>query len=216
MKLDLGNKTITIRKWKGKDRKKFISALNKLSEVPDLTSEMEIMQALVYSCIEEDVVLSLDEFRYVLSRIRAYSLGEEVSLTLECPSCATVHTSKHKLSNIIRFENKGLTDIVVGDVTLELSEPSNREIYIAKVAEDPIYDLILRIREFGDAYTSEEIEEALEDLDIDVLDKILEIYEDRRFKVKDIAKIQCPKCEAQQLYSFDEIPGFFPDEWFKQ
>ena len=56
MKIKLKDQEITIRKWKGKDKKKFMTEMNQPE--PD---EMKIMQALVYNCIEEeDVVLSTD------------------------------------------------------------------------------------------------------------------------------------------------------------
>ena len=75
MKIKLGNKELTIRKWKGRDKKKFMAAVN-----AELLDEQEITNSLVYDCIEEDVALSDDEFKYMLSKIRAYSLGEDISI----------------------------------------------------------------------------------------------------------------------------------------
>ena len=36
-----------------------------------------------------------------------------------------------------------------------------------------------------------------------------------KFKIDDVAEIECKKCSNTVKYSFDEIPGFFPPSWFK-
>ena len=129
MKLKVGDKNLTIRKWKGKDKKNFIKALNKKN-----TNEAEVMEAIGYSCIEEDEVLSIDEFRYVLSRIRAISLGEEYDVDFYCKSCGEVFNKEFKLDETFKFTYKPLKEIKVDGVRIKLGPIRNKVAYLKRIA----------------------------------------------------------------------------------
>lgn len=210
MKLDLGNKTITIRKWKGKDKKNFI---NDFKEEKDQNA---FIDHLIYSCIDEDVVLSQDELKYVLSRIRAISIGDDFDMDFYCEECGEIHNQTFKITDVIDFEVSKENLIKSGPVKIRLQEVRNKEYYQKAIQEDDLYDFLLRIKSFNnnDGLTLEELEAELENLDVDVLDDVMEQWENIRFKIKDINKVTCPSCNHEELYEFDEIPGFIPDSWF--
>lgn len=212
MKIQVGNKTLTISKWKGKHKKEFISAINNNQ---DNQNEEKIKNILVYSCIEEDVVLTPDEFRYVLSRIRAYSLGEEIKIDFYCPKCGETFEKIFQIKDIIRPEYKKLQEIKVQDLEIKLGEIKNKEIFYEKILEDPIYELLFKVKSFNgnDTFNLEELEELFDNLDIDVLEKVLEIYEEHRFQIDDINSVTC-ECGNSMVFEFDELPGFFPENWF--
>lgn len=213
MKIDLGDKTITIRKWKGKDKKKFMQELTKENR-----DEMAVMDSLVYGCIEEDVILSRDEFRYVLHKIRAYSLGDKFDITLKCKGCG--ESEKHELSinDVIRYDFKKIDQINVGDFSIKLGPIQNKEVYVKKVVEDDSSDLLMRVKELNgeDAFTYNDLVETFDDLDLDVLEEVVEIWEEHRFKVDDVNDITCSKCGSSSTWRFDDIPDFFPKSWFKR
>lgn len=213
MKLKVGDKTLTIRKWKGKDKKAFVKAFKNKT-----LDENEIMNTLVYNCIEEDVVLSVDEFRYALSRIRAYSLGEDLSIDFYCEDCGTIHKHDFKIKDIIRCTYSPLYEIKAKDVRIKLGAIKNRDSYVKLVAEDELYDLLLRIDSInGDnSFTLDGLIEMFDDMDIDVLTDVLEQYESAKFKVDDINIVRCsnPECGKEVKYKFDNLPGFFPPSWF--
>ena len=212
MKIKVGDKDITIRKWKGKDKKNFIKALN-TTEI----NESLIMETLVYSCIEEDVILSTQEFRYVLSKIRAYSLGENIDIDFYCEACGEVHNESFNINEIIKYTFEPLNEIKVKDVHIKLGDIKNKEKYIELINEDALYDLLLRVESFNgnDAFTLDDLIDMFDDLDIDVLTEILEIYESKKFTIDDKNEVQCPACKDTQVYHFDELPGFFPSSWFE-
>jgi hypothetical protein len=211
MKLIVGNKHLTMKKWKGKDKKNFINALKKKD-----IDENEVMQSLVYSCIEEAQALSVDEFKYVLSRIRAESLGEEINIEFYCASCGELYTKTFLLKDIISYSYNELKEIKVNDVHIVLGEIRNKDFYIKKIAEDEIFDLLLRIKSINgnDTFTLDELVEMFDDMEIDTLDKVLEIYNESKFKVLDVNTVKCPSCSKETKYKFDELPGFFPQSWF--
>jgi hypothetical protein len=211
MKIEVGNKNLEIRKWRGGDKKKFLAALNK----KDLDIN-EVMQTLVYDCIEEKVTLSPDEFKYVLSRIRAYSLGEEFNVEFYCDGCGNVFKKTLLLKDTVRYTYKELNEINVQGVSIKLSEIRNKEFYIKKISEDLEYDFLLRIQEINgnESFTLQELESIIDDIDIDILTNIAEIWEDHKFKMDDINTVHCD-CGKSYTYKFDEIPEFLPTSWFK-
>jgi hypothetical protein len=211
MELKLGNRTIHIRKWKGKDKKNFINSLK--SENVD---KLKLMNTLVYDCIEEDVILSNEEFKYVLTRIRAESLGEEFDIEFYCDGCGSLFTKKLLLKDIITYSFDELKEINVHGISIKLGPIKNKEVYLDLMDKDENYDFLLRIESFNgdDSFTLKELEEKIDDLDLDVLTDIMEIYHKSRFTVKDVNTITC-NCGKSHRYIFDEIPGFLPEDWFK-
>lgn len=211
MKLKVGDKDITIRKWKGKDKKKF-SAFLKSTDA----DYVEIMKTLVYDCIEEDVALSTDEFKYVLSRIRALSLGEDIEIEVYCSECGAVFKKSFQLKDVIRATYTPLKEIKVNDISIKLGEVRNPDFYIKKIADEPDYDFLLRIHEFNgsDTFTLDELESMIDNIDIDTLTEIMKVYENHKFKIDDINIVKC-KCGKEQKFMFDEIPGFLPNSWFQ-
>lgn len=211
MKLKVGNKTLTVRKWKGKDKKKFINALKRTR-----VSEQDVMDSLVYDCIEEDVVLSNEEYRYVVSRIRAMSLGEEFNVEFYCKECGETYSKTFMLKDILTYTYKDLKEINVQNTKIKFGDIKNKEFYVQKINEDINYDFLLRIEKFNnnDSFTLEELEEMVEDLDLDVLEEIMTKYHESKFTVHDVHSVECTNCGHSQKYKFDDIPGFFPKSWF--
>lgn len=212
MRIKVGNKNLTIRKWKGKDKKKFVSLMK--AENPD---ENAILDALVYSCIEEDVILSIQEMKYVLTRIRSLSLGDDFNISLTCDNCDTETTHSFKISDVIKSKFIDRNEIVSGDTKIKIGKIKNKNIYLKKVAEDDMFDLLLRVEDFcGDeSFTLDDLIEKFDNLDVDVLEDIIDQWEAIRFKISDINGVECPQCKARRLYSFDAIPEFFPESWLK-
>lgn len=212
MKIKVGNKNLTIRKWKGKDKKNFLKLLNK-----EKLDEVQIMEAMVYSCIEEEIILSIPEFKYVLSRIRAYSIGENINIEFYCEDCGEMFNKDFKLSDIYSYTFKNINEIKSNDIVIKLSEIRNKDFYIKKISEDELYDFLLRIESINgnDTMDLSQIEDYFDELDVDVLTDILEQYENTKFKLLDIHTVKCENCESETLYQFDELPGFFPSAWFE-
>jgi len=213
MKIQVGNKTLNINKWKGRHKKEFLKAL---TADDDLFNNSELMNILVYSCIDEqNVILTDDEFRYVLSRIRAYSLGEDIDIEFYCPKCGNLYEKTFQIKDIIKYTYTPMKEIKVGDVEIKLCEIRNKEIFEKMTAENPDYEMLFKIQSFNgnDTFNLEQLEAMIDDLDVDVLDKIISIYEKNKFKIDDINVVTCT-CGHETIYEFDELPGFFPASWF--
>lgn len=211
MKIEVGGKNLEIRKWKGSDKKHFLAAMRK----KDLDLN-EVMHTLVYDCIEEKVALSPDEFKYVLSRIRAYSLGEEFIVEFYCDGCGNIFKRTFQLKDTVRCTYTPLHEINVQGVNIQLGEIRNKDFYITKLSEDLEYDFLLRISSINgnESFSLNELENIIDDIDIDILTDIYEIWEDHKFKMDDVNTVQCD-CGKSHTYKFDEIPKFLPTEWFK-
>lgn len=212
MKIQLKDKTITTRKWKGKDKRAFV----KLMQEPS-PNEREIMQTLVYNCIEEEVTLSPDEFKFVISQIRANSLGEEIKYNFYCTECDQTHERSYNISDIIRGVYKEGNVITSGDIVITLGEVRNKEYYLEKVKDGNIYDFFLRIADINgnDTFDLEYLIDYFDELDIDILDDILSQYDELKFKIDDLNTFECD-CGHSEVYRFDELPEFFPSSWFDE
>ena len=212
MKIKVGDKTLTISKWKGRNKKEFVKAIRG-GEV----NERSIMDILVYSCIEEDTILSLDEFRYVLSKIREYSLGDDITIEFYCEKCGELFTKEFKISEIVKYTYKKLNEIKVDDIHIKFGPIRNKEAYLSKISEDPDYDIFFNIESINgnNAFTLGGLIDMFDDMNIDTLTEIMKMWEESRFKIDDIKEVSCSSCNHTVKYKFDEIPGFFPESWFE-
>lgn len=215
MKIKLNNREITIRKWKAKEKKEFLNTVRNSESLDTL------QDVLVYNCIEEKVALNADEFKYVLTQIRSYSLGDEIELEFFCDNCKTKFLNTIKLSSVVKPLISDKKEIKSKNYKIKLSEIRNvdfyKEIIKANPTEERDYDFYLRIQSINgdDSMTLDEIVQLFDEMDIDEFDSIFNQWEDIRFKIDDSADISCKNCETIVKYSFDEIPGFFPPSWFK-
>lgn len=215
MKIRVGSKDITIQKWKGKNKKDFIKLLKETDD--SIECEEKMMDILVYSCIEEDVILSTEEFRYVLSRIRALSLGEEIEIEFYCDKCQEIFKQTFNIKDVINFSYKPLKEIKIPGAKIKLGEIKNKKIYTEKIAEDPVYDFLLRIESINGntTFNLTELEEIVDSMDLDVYENVMSIYKEHKFKILDVNTVKC-NCGNEMLFKFDELPGFFPDSWFDE
>lgn len=215
MKIKLGNRDITIRKWKAREKKEFLNIV-RTSESLDLLQDV-----LVYNCIEENVALNAEEFKYILTQIRSYSLGEEIELEFYCESCKSKFLNTISLNSVVKPVFSSLKQIKTKNYNIKMGEIKNIDFYKKTIKENPLeekdYDFYLRIESVnGDnTLTLDEIIEIFNEMDIDEFDSIFSQWENMRFKIDDTTDISCVKCGNSVTYSFDEIPGFFPPSWFK-
>lgn len=213
------NKVIKFRKWKVKDRKKFIKILNELDDINDFSTTKE----LVYDCLEDkNTILSSEEFRYVLGQIRKESVGDTIEVSLLCETCGEEYNSSLKIDDVIKPSGQDYTEVKFDDVSVSFGEVVNKEYYDKKLEEsetpEEVYmnDFLYHISKIdgNETFTFAELEEYIDNMNIDVLDKVLDEWDKMRFTVNDVCSTQCSHCDTVETYSFDDLPGFFPETWF--
>ena len=105
-------------------------------------------------------------------------------------------------------------------MSIKLQKVLNKEYYYnAMKKEDPyMVDFLFRIKSINDNETMSfnDYVNFFDELDTDILDEILDAWEDIRFKIDDINEVTCPHCGFTEDYQFDEIEKFFPSTWFKR
>ena len=223
MKIVLKDKTLTVRKWKGKDKKRFMNLMQQPE--PD---EDQIMQTLVYNCIESavgpngvidinDIILSTDEFKYTISMIRSASLGDEIEYNFYCTECSETKKRIYNITDIIKGSFGDGESISADGVEIILGGIRNKEYYLEKLKEGSIFDFFLRIKSINgnDSFDLDFLIDFFDDLDIDIIDDVLGQYDDIRFKVDDVNEFVCD-CGHTEKFHFDELPEFFPSEWFNE
>ena len=219
-----GKKEITIREWKGKDRKAFKKLI---SETPtEELSEDKIAQTLVYDCIEEDVVLNPYELKYILGKIRSISISDDIKFIWTCsnPECDHQNTSDLKISEIYKpivFDGIDVPEFKLNGLEVKFQNVKNTKFYKTAIAETNLevflVDMALHIKSIGqnEAWTLQQILDYFdEECSIKELDDLWNNYRKCMFKLEDTVELECTECKQKQAYKFDEIPGFFPGTWF--
>lgn len=218
--LKLGNRTISVRNWKVRDRLKLKESLKNTSNE---TKQQEItLDILVYGCLEKPVALNEDELEYLFTMLRVNSIGDEVKFKFTCPNtdCNAENEIKLKPSKIYKPSFKELKNIKVPGIDIELQEVRNVEYYNSKIktsTSPSLTDLILHIKTINGEMKSEEmINRIFEELDTKVMDEILDKWDEMRFTISRENKLKCPVCNAEEEFYFDEIPNLIPEKWFRR
>lgn len=212
--IQLGNKTVQVRKWKGKDRNDFKEVISKGDNI-----SKGVIRTLVTNCLKVPVALSPNEIEYLFIKIRELSISDTFKITYICEKCKEKQTQELKINDVITYTKEGFKTVNVGDIKIEFSEPSNIEFYNKEVIKAPLNELALHIKSINDSFdfTYIELKEYLEDLDVSTLDKIVEEFIKQKFNIHKVYELQClnQKCNFKEKYFFDEIPDFFPPNWLQ-
>lgn len=212
MELTLNGKKISFRKWKVKDRNNFVNAKNKVEQ----------RQALVYNCLADpNTPLDIEEYNYLLMKIRMESIGSEITYNLKCPKCGKLYTAVVDLKDLIEYKESSLSRIEVGDTVIELQGIRKKDIYENTInsIEDNyikyIYDFAFHVKSINDnsVLTFEYVLDFINNLDVDVFEEIFKQWEAQRFKISMNGYLECEHCHENTLYNFDDLPNFFPKSW---
>lgn len=214
MEQKLFDSTVTFRKWKGKDKRNFVTKINSGDVTPN-----DVINSLVYECItsenKDSIVLTVDEYRYILTQIRIASFGDDVSFYFDCDECGESFEDHRKLSELIKYTCNPTNLIEVDDIKIELQPLKNRKIYNNIIDINEMNELFLRIKSINgnDAMTFDEVVDFFDELDVDIMEKIWNAYIESAFRIDDENDVTCPNCGDVVKYSFDEIDGFLPNSW---
>jgi len=217
------DKVVHLRKWKAKDRKRFRNVIEEKGENLSVT---DISMALVFPCIlEKNILLTEEEIKYISTVLREISISETFDFEFYCTDENCENDNKVTLRiedvNKPKYSEWGEVEINGGFITFgERVKPDfyYKAIYDAKTQFDKeLVDLTLHIIkvEQDDTKTFPEMLELLDNLDTDVMDKIVEEFNKQRFVQDSEHSLKCSKCGKEHNFIFDEIEGFFPETWTK-
>lgn len=219
--ITLGNRTVNFRNWKVRDRIKLKDALKK-SQSPEETGKA-ILQILLFDCLDKKYALNPDEINYVLLKMRSSSIGlDDMSYTWFCPECTKKNTYSVDPNNLFKTTFSDSKVIKNGDITIELDEVKNVDIYNKKVsASDSPYfdDLLMHIKSINsdDGMSFEEVKRFFEDLDTKVLDEIMDEYDKIRFKIDSEKEVVCSDCGHKTSVIVDiNNANLIPPKWLQR
>ncbi len=212
--LMFNGRTLHFRKWKVKDK----FELDKAKTLSD------IRKALVYNCLNEHCILDLDEYNYVLFKIRNASVHEPFTYEYECPHCGNVKQIETYLDDVIGFSGGNVKELETLNIKLKYID--NEDLYETLVVENPdmyqqfINDFALHIKSYNDTEikNQKDVEvfvEYLSNLDVDVAEKLFKEWNDKRFKFVIEADVICENCGETEICDFANLPEFFPASWRK-
>ena len=215
--LDIHGKKINFRKWKIKDKNKFI-------EGTKIDNKKIIEEALVYDCLEDrNIPLTSEEYKYVLLQIRSNSISPFIEYKFKCDVCEKDYDYKANINVILVPNFNGYGTIISGDTEIEMGEIINKEVYDSVMEgcksyeQEKIMDFIFHIKKIddSDAFTLDMLIEKINNLDVQQGEDIFLQWEKMKFSLNDTHEVKCPFCDSTELIQFDDLPDFFPASWFR-
>lgn len=213
--LDLGNgRKVNFRPWTTKEEKEYL-----LAKQDDRISEKEIFEILIKPCLETPIVLTNDEMKYLIIKIREKSIGETFKLTYECQNCKTVNSKDIKFSDAVKFKPSNFKEITVEDVTIKFG-PIKSQTAMEKIfsAENKIDELIFnmvfsteKIVYEGDeleAFKTEDLLEFYNSLPTSIMDELANQFIDMIPETEISTKTKCFKCKDEKEWEINAIPNF--------
>ncbi len=213
LKTKIRGKNINFRKWKVKDKKKFLS---------NQDDQKIIREALVYDCLEDKTIaLSDEEYKYMLFNIRYQSIPEPLLMDMECNECQEEFDLEIQYKDVVSVQGiEKYSEIEVKNHIFKMQDIKNRDFYEDMILntedeeEKKLIDFILHIDSYNDQdFTFEAMNEIIINLDITDFEKIINEWEKMRFQCNTIALIECPKCNFTDHFEFNHFPYFFPETW---
>lgn len=214
--LKIRDKEINYRKWKVKDKKKFITALENNDGIS--------AEAVVYDCLENpNIPLTEEEYRWVIMNIRAKSIGETLKFDIGCDECGQYFEYNESIFDAQVPQFKAFGTIRSGSVSLKMGEIPNKEYYDDAIrqcnnSEEKFFiDFLFHVKEMNgsDAFSFDTLYNFVNNLDIDVGEDLFQQWNDMKLTFNNVHDVECPSCKHQQPIRFDELFGFFPDSWFR-
>lgn len=210
------DKEVKFRKWKVKDKNKFIE------QMKGDDNRTEIQNALVYDCLEDKkIILSDEEYKHLVISIRSVSLGEEIKFNFTCDKCNEDYVFETKILDVVQPEFENFGKIESNGISFEMGDILNRIEYdkamLAASDENERFflDFLFHIKKMNgsDAITMDSIIEKINELDVDIYEDLFKQWKKMSFTNNDVHEVMCPHCGEKQKYKFDNLPGFFPENW---
>ena len=219
-KIVLGSsKVVTIRPWTGKTKKRFRKIFEYVQGPEDINFD-EVMNALLYDHIEEDVYLNEGEQQMLLAALKTISIDSEVIDEPECPSCSAKNRIKTDLSKILSYKENQFPHEYNNDITFidiknieALKEVLKRlidEDYDGVTsATDIEFAMHLDIQKDGKTLKLEEVIDYLDDLPLSDLDDLISKYKEVAPKCDFQLDKLCSNCGTEQTFDLDITTGIF-------
>lgn len=214
IEIQIGLKTLKVRKWKAKDRKNFKKLSQKEKDISDV-----IKKTLVYSCLENKYIpLTEQEIEYLFIQLRKISISDEFDFTYTCDNCEFKNTITLKIDDVSKPVFNSYTPIKSKNYEIVLQDIQNKDFYEKNKDEfDDVKEIAFRIYSINGDNTKgfNEIIEIFNEMEINEFDYIYEEFQKMNFNIDNTHAVKCSNCNEYTFFEFDEIQNFFPESWTK-
>jgi hypothetical protein len=207
------DKEVKYRKWKVKDKKKYTKALIE-------KNTNDTIDALVYDCIEDkNLPLTINEYRYMLMKIRCETIGSIVDFNIDCIKCGNEFLIEEDINNVLKPSYKDYGILKTDSTTLKMGYIKNKQTFIEYLnkantsREIYLIEFLMQIEEINgeDVFTIEYLNDFIDNLDYGDAEELFYQWEEMLFNIDSKHKATCPNCNHTDEYNFEKIPDFYPD-----
>ncbi len=217
-------KNINIRGWKVKEEKELLFASEKLED--NDIEKAKLIAKFLKSCIEDKTIadnLSETDLKKLAIELRKISKGDEVEYTAVCTAekCKFKEDDVMKLSSVEMIKMFDLSPLNVNDdlilafkdisldQSIELRKRFEKE--PAKLIFYYLINSIEAVTFKGETYlnfTEKEMEEFIDQLNPNDLNKIYNEFEKKISSVKIVKRNVCKKCGSESIIEIEDVLGF--------
>lgn len=217
-KITVSSIELEYRKWKVLDKIK-LDAIETDQELSVKEKELKRRLVLVYDCLKNPAVLDIEQYNYMLSLIRDYSLHNKIEFSFHCDDCGQDFDVNLSSPEFITCKNENYHDVTVSGKILSFGNVTDvnydRDVLFAETrSERYLIDMAYHLHSidgtpvnFADAF------EFISNLDVDDFQVLFDSYDEMKFKCILEKELKCPHCGVSNLYLFDSVKDFFPESW---
>lgn len=203
MNINFGNKEISIKEWKGKERRLLQRSIDDESLTPALINKI-----LIKDCMDNNVYLSSAEINFVYFSQYKECFSNDLNVEFQCPECAAINKQLVNVQNLLdECEISKLDVIDLSQVSFKFGIPSYSEEVMSNFDEKLIntsdkvyYNMLISIEsvivngELKDKPDISYLDELIESLSISDFDKLMTYFTENSFKFMPVSLLTCKSC----------------------
>lgn len=209
---------IEFRKWKVREKLDLdvVDADNSITPTEKQVRKREIF---VYNCLKNRVVFDIEQYNYVLSLIREYSIHNPIEFPIECSSCHKQFVKSLRTPSIITYREANYAPIEVEGYTFDMGNVVDPMydfdvLDCTTTAKRLIVDFAYHVKTVnGERMEISSIIDIIEDMDVDIYQKLFNEFNKQKFLCDFAQDIECPHCGSVDKYELDDLETFFPVSW---
>jgi len=219
------NKTVKIKPWTGKTKKKFRKIFEYVENPEDIDFE-QVMNVLLYSHIDlkdpkKEIYLNEGEQQLLISILTDKSINNVLSIDTECPECNNINNLNiNILDSTLYKENTLPVKFIKDDKNdiefVDISSLDELKQEIKNIMESEDYDGITTPIDIETAMhikkndlSTENIIDYLDDLSIKEVDSLMNSLNENLPQTKITKKHKCEYCNKISIFNVEIIQSIF-------
>jgi hypothetical protein len=217
----IGDKEIKFKEWTAKEERKYLQAME--NEKTKITDKL-IFDLLILPCVEDkELVLSVQEQKYLLIEIRKVSIGQTFNDKITCSECEKETEYEIKIDDICSYEKAKYSKIEIKNEEenfifnigpIRTNKEKEKLVLDNGIINYIFADFLLHIHsieidgELNEGFRFKELTDFMDSLPTRIFDEVFEKYQVMVDSLELKYKYKCPHCAVEDTKEYETIPNF--------